>query len=312
MISVVVPVLNEADSLAELHARIAATLADITPDYELIFVDDGSSDGSWDRIVALRARDEHVKGIRFRRNFGKSDALAAGFDAARGEIVFTMDADLQDDPKEIPRFIAKLDEGFDLVSGWKQHRRDPLEKKLPSKLFNAVTSWVSGVRLHDFNCGFKCYRSEVIKEIHVYGERHRFLPVLASQAGFLIGEIPVEHHARQYGTSKFGLERYARGFLDLLTLTFLGMYRKRPAHFFGGVGMLLLVAGVLIEVYIIFLKLLTGTIQGRYPLLLAGLLLTIVGVQFVTFGLLSELLISRERERHAAAHSIRECIGVDR
>jgi glycosyltransferase involved in cell wall biosynthesis len=310
-ISLVIPVYNEADSLNELYKQVVAAVKPLDAEYEVIFVDDGSRDGSWERITDLHQDDSHVRGLRFRRNFGKSDALAAGFAAVRGDIVFTLDADLQDDPKEVPRFLSKLDEGYDLVSGWKKERKDPLEKRLPSKLFNAVTSWVSGVKLHDFNCGFKCYRSEVVKQIHVYGERHRFMPVLAAQEGFRIGEIPVEHHARKHGVSKFGWERYARGLLDLITLSFLGMYRKRPAHFFGGIGLLLLLAGVVIDVYIILLKIVTSTIQGRYPLLLAGLLLTIVGVQFVTFGLLSELLVSRERESHAVPHPVQEHVGFD-
>ncbi len=307
-ISIIIPVYNEQDSLAELHSRIDAVLIALNKSYEVVFIDDGSTDASWQVIEELSRSFPQVRAIQFRRNFGKSEALAAGFERVRGEIVFTMDADLQDDPKEIPNFIAKLNEGFDVVSGWKQKRHDPLEKRLPSKLFNAVTSYLSGVKLHDFNCGFKCYHNDVIKEIEVYGERHRFIPVLAHQRGFKTGELVVEHHARKHGKSKYGFERYVRGLLDLITLVFLTGYAKRPGHFFGSIGLLTLLAGFVIDMYIVYIKIRFGAIAPRYPLMFVGILLTIVGVQFITFGLLAELLLSRSKEGHIPGHSVRKIL----
>ena len=309
-VSIVIPVYNEQDSLYTLYDNIVTAINRINKSYEIIFIDDGSTDDSWHVIEKLSQKDNNVKGIKFRRNFGKAEALSAGFELAKGSLIFTMDADLQDDPAEIPNFIAKIEEGFDVVSGWKKTRHDPLEKRLPSKLFNAVTSKLSGLKLHDFNCGFKCYRNEVVKELRVYGERHRFLPVLAHQSGFSVAEIPVQHHARQHGVSKYGFERYIRGLLDVITLTFLGAYKKRPSHFFGGTGLLFMLCGGGIDIYIILLKIFTGTIQRKYPLLVAGVMITIVGVQFITLGLLAELIISSNRDSHIMIPSIKNKVNI--
>jgi len=303
-ISFVIPVYNEEGSLDELYSQICSSATATGKNWEVLFIDDGSTDTSWEIMERLAKEDARIHAIKFRRNFGKSEALSAGFARVNGDIIFTMDADLQDDPKEIVHFMEKIDEGYDVVSGWKKKRHDPLEKRLPSKLFNATTSKLSGVKLHDFNCGFKCYRKAVIDEIQVYGERHRFIPVLAHQRGFKIGELIVEHHARKHGESKFGLERYVRGLIDLVTLVFLTGYSKRPGHFFGGLGLLTGGAGLLIDLYIIYIKLRYGTISPRYPLMFSGVMLTIVGVQFITFGLISELLISRSKEGHISGYSI--------
>ncbi|MGH2617853.1 MAG: glycosyltransferase family 2 protein, partial [Thermomicrobiales bacterium] len=227
-LSVVVPAMNEEGNIPALHGAIAAVLEPAAIPFEIIFVDDGSTDGTWAAIEAIAARDRRVAGLRHRRNFGKARGLATGFSVASGDVVVTMDADLQDDPAEIPRFLDKLDEGFDLVSGWKQRRQDPLGKTLPSRVFNTTVRVVSGVRLHDFNCGFKAYRRDVLRDIRLYGELHRFTPVLAHAEGFRVGELPVRHHPRRWGSSKYGWSRLIKGFLDLLTVTFLTEYRQRP------------------------------------------------------------------------------------
>jgi glycosyltransferase involved in cell wall biosynthesis len=278
----------------------------------LILVDDGSTDGTWQAIEALSERDRRVVGLRHRRNFGKARGLATGFAAARGDLILTMDADLQDDPTEIPRFLAKLDEGFDLVSGWKQRRQDPLGKTLPSRLFNATVRAVSGVPLHDFNCGFKIYRAEVVRSIRLYGELHRFTPVLAHAEGFRVGELPVRHHPRRWGTSKYGWSRLVKGFLDLLTVTFLTEYRQRPMHVLGVPGVLALSTGGLIGLWLTAEKILTGASIGNRPLLLLAVLLVLVGVQFFGLGLLGELLVHGEHGHENAARTapIRQTVGM--
>lgn len=296
-ISVVIPLYNERESLPELVRRLRETLSALPGrSWELLLVDDGSTDGSIDEIRRARAEDPRVRFIRFRRNFGKSDALHAGFAAARGAVIFTMDADLQDDPKEIPRFLELLDQGpWDLVSGWKKVRHDPLSKTLPSRLFNRVTSAASGVRLHDFNCGFKCYRRAVVEALEVYGELHRFLPALAHMKGFRVTEMVVEHHARRFGSSKFGLNRFINGFLDLLTVVFTARYLKKPMHFFGPVSLVITGSGLLINGWLAFAKLvLDQPINGR-PLLFLGMLLLIVGVQLLSLGLLGEMLTRQQK-----------------
>ena len=234
--------------------------------------------------------------MRLRRNFGKAAALQAGFEEAQGEIVVTIDGDLQDDPSEIPRLLAKLDEGFDLVSGWKTKRRDPLSRRIPSRIFNAVTGRLSGLRLHDLNCGLKAYRAEVVRGLRIYGELHRFIPVLAHYRGFRVAELPVNHRPREHGRSRYGMERYVRGFLDLLTVTFMGRYRHRPLHLFGGLGLLLGAIGTLLLGYLTVLKLM-GEAIGHRPLLTLGVLLVVVGVQLVSLGLVSELVASHHEER---------------
>jgi glycosyltransferase involved in cell wall biosynthesis len=303
VISVVVPLRNEEQSLGPLLAEVRAVLDPLERPWELIFVDDGSTDGSFAALTRLHAQHDNVRVIRLRRNFGKAAALAAGFEQAAGDVVVTMDGDGQDDPREIPRLLAKLDEGFDLVSGWKARRRDPLPRRAFSKVFNWVTSRVSGVRLHDMNCGLKAYRVAVVRALNLYGELHRFIPVLAHYEGYRVAELPVHHRPRAHGRSRYGLERYLRGFLDLLTVSFMGRYRHRPLHLFGGLGLLLGAAGFAILVYMTVLKL-SGEAIGHRPLLTLGVLLCVVGLQFFSLGLISELVTSqheqrrRERERN--------------
>lgn len=307
-LSVVIPCFNENGSLVELCRRLVETLEGMGRSFEIVFIDDGSTDGGFETLRRLHGEDSRIKALRFRRNFGKSAALTAGFAAAQGRCVVTMDADLQDDPKEIPRFLEKLAEGFDLVSGWKRRRNDPLEKTLPSRLFNRVTSRLSGVRLHDFNCGFKAYRREVLQEIEIYGEHHRFIPVLAHQKGFRVAEIPVEHHARLHGKSKYGWERYLRGATDLLTVLFLTKYMQRPAHLFGGAGVTLGGLGFAICTYMSVLWFVGERPIGNRPLLLLGVLLLITGVQFVSIGLLGEM-ITKSGRGGAAEYSLVERLG---
>jgi len=288
-ISIVVPLLNEKDSLHELSDRIGQALKNYS--YEIILVDDGSDDGSWDVIEALSSVDKCVRGIKLRRNYGKSSALQAGFMEATGKYIVTMDADLQDDPFEIPAMIKKLKDGADLVSGWKKVRHDPISKTVPSRFFNAVTRWTTGIHLHDFNCGLKAYRREVTEHIHLYGELHRYVPLLAKWQGFgNIEEQEVKHHPRQYGTTKFGLSRFMNGFLDLVTLLFVNRYMQRPMHFFGTIGVLLTVVGTLINLYIAVLKIFWGQPIGDRPLLFLGILLVVIGVQFFSIGFLGEMV----------------------
>ena len=255
MISVVVPLLNEEHSLEELYAEIAGALEARGEEFEVVFVDDGSTDGSMAVLSRLHDELANVVVIHLRRNFGKAAALQAGFLEAVGDVVVTIDADLQDDPAEIPQLLAKLDEGFDLVSGWKTRRNDPVARRLFSKIFNWVTGAVSGVHLHDVNCGLKAYRAEVLHGMRIYGELHRFIPVLAAYRGFRIAEIPVNHRARQHGRSRYGPERYLRGFFDLLSVTFMGRYRHRPLHLFGGLGLLMGAVGFVFLLYLTMLKL---------------------------------------------------------
>jgi glycosyltransferase involved in cell wall biosynthesis len=296
VISVVVPLLNEERTLETLYAEIATALDPQGDEFEVIFVDDGSSDGS--RSVLTRLHDElaNVVVVHLRRNFGKAAALQAGFLEATGDMIVTIDADLQDDPAEIPKLLAKLDEGFDLVSGWKTRRNDPFFRRLFSRVFNSATGAVSGVRLHDVNCGLKAYRSEVLQGMRLYGELHRFIPILAAYRGFRVAEIPVNHRPRQHGRSRYGPERYLRGFLDLLSVTFMGRYRHRPLHLFGGLGVLMGAVGFIVLLYLTMLKV-WGHGIGHRPLLTLGVLLVVVGIQFVSLGLLSELITSQHEER---------------
>ena len=312
-LSIVVPAMNEEGNILALHRAIVDVLESTGITFELILIDDGSTDGTWQVIEALSARDRRVVGLRHRRNFGKARGLATGFAAASAELVVTMDADLQDDPAEIPRFLTKLDEGFDLVSGWKQRRQDPLGKTLPSRIFNATVRAVSGVPLHDFNCGFKIYRADVVRSIRLYGELHRFTPVLAHAEGFRVGELPVRHHPRRWGTSKYGWSRLIKGFLDLLTVTFLTEYRQRPMHVLGVPGIVALATGGLIGLWLTAEKILTGASIGNRPLLLLAVLLVVVGVQFFGLGLLGELLVHGEQghERAPLRASVRQTVGLE-
>jgi glycosyltransferase involved in cell wall biosynthesis len=296
VISVVVPVHDEERTVALLYDELESALQPLGRSWEAVFVDDGSTDGSFASLTRLHNAHDNVRVIRLRRNFGKAAALAAGFAHAEGDVVVTIDADLQDDPAEIPRLLAKLDEGFDLVSGWKAHRRDPVTRRVLSKIFNWVTGRVSGLRLHDLNCGLKAYRAEVVRGLRLYGELHRFIPVLAHYRGHRIAELPVNHRPREHGRSRYGVERYVRGFLDLLTVSFIGRYRYRPLHLFGGLGLLLGALGFGVLLYLTVLKI-DGHAIGQRPLLFLGVLLMVVGLQFFSLGLISELITSQHEER---------------
>jgi len=289
-VTFVIPVYNEEKSLATLAGMIQQQMNSLGADFEILFVDDGSVDSSFQVIKGLREESKNIKVIKFRRNVGKSNALDEAFKLSKGDIVFTMDADLQDDPTEIPRFIEKIDEGFDLVSGWKQKRKDPVfSKNMPSKLFNFMIGAVSGLKLHDYNCGFKAYRKDVVKRLSLYGDLHRYIPALVHAMGFKVTEIPVKHQARPFGKSKYGLERFFHGFFDFVTVVFLTKYLKRPMHFFGWLGSLCSLAGFLVCSYLSFLWLLNEPI-GTRPLLILGVLLLLVGVQLFSAGLIAEMI----------------------
>ncbi len=298
MISVVVPVHNEELAVEPLLAELRVALDGTGEDYEIVFVDDGSTDGTFAALTRAHASCGAVRVVRLRRNFGKAAALDAGFREASGDVVITIDGDLQDDPAEIPRLLAKLSEGFDLVCGWKTTRRDPLRRRLPSKLFNRVTGAISGLRLHDMNCGLKAYRAEVVNGLRLYGELHRYIPVLAHYRGYRVAELAVNHRPRTHGRSRYGIERYLRGFLDLLTVTFMGRYRYRPLHLFGGVGLLVGAMGGAILAYLAAVKI-GGAAIGHRPLLTLGVLLVVVGIQLLSLGLLSELITGQHEERLA-------------
>jgi glycosyltransferase involved in cell wall biosynthesis len=288
-LSIIIPVHNEEENILELYERLYSTLSlpsliEIT--YEIIFIDDGSTDGTFEEINKIK--NSKVKVVRFQRNYGKAAALSCGFKRSKGDFVITMDGDLQDDPKEIPRFIEEL-KRYDMVSGWKNKRQDPISKTLPSKVFNRLTRFITGVKVHDFNCGYKAYNNYVIKNINLYGELHRYIPALVYWKGYTVGEIEVEHHPRVHGESKYGIERLLKGFLDLITVTFLMMYKKRPLHVFGGIGILFGLSGVIISIYLIVLWAI-GLKIGDRPLLMLGILLTVTGAQFISLGLIGELI----------------------
>ena len=299
-ISVIIPVFNEQDSLPELHNWIVRVMDGHGYSYEIIFVNDGSNDGSWDEIEKLAGLNSHVKGVNFTRNYGKSAALDMGFSKAKGEVVITMDADLQDSPDEIPELYELIvGEGYEIVSGWKKKRHDPITKTIPSRFFNWVTRVISGIKLHDFNCGLKAYKNKVVKNIHIYGEMHRYIPLIAKWNGFSnIGEKVVEHRPRKYGETKFGLERFLNGFLDLISVSFVNRYKRRPMHFFGTLGTVSFLAGFFITSWLIFDKI-YGLYQGRavrditaQPLFFLALVALIVGVQLFLTGFLAEMLTS--------------------
>ena len=289
-LSVVIPLYNEEKSLEELYNRTTLSLQSLSDSFELIFIDDGSTDNSFSVLKDLHKKDSRVKAIRLRKNFGKAAALSAGFKDAKGEIIVTLDADLQDLPEEIPALIKKMDEGYDLVSGWKFKRKDPFLRKIASRVFNSVTSFYTRVKIHDFNCGLKCYRREVIEEIELYGELHRYIPAIANWKGFKVGEVKVNHRPRVHGRSKYGSERYLRGLFDLMTVIMLTKYPQKPLHFFGLLGTILSIAGLAINIYMAVLRL-SGKWIGNRPLLLLGILLLILGVQFIFFGLMGELIV---------------------
>jgi glycosyltransferase involved in cell wall biosynthesis len=296
LVSVVVPLLNEEATLAALHAEVMAALDAAGLAWEIVFVDDGSTDGSYAELVRLHGAFPNVRVVRLRRNLGKAVALAVGFDVAAGDVLVSIDADLQDDPAEIPMLIAKLAEGFDLVTGWKRDRKDPYARRLVSHVYNAATGLATGVRLHDMNCGLKAYRAEVLQEVKLYGERHRFVPVLAHHLGYSVTELPVNHRPRASGKSRFGIERYLRSPFDLLTIVFMGRYRYRPLHLFGGVGLVFGLVGFAILIMLTIEKI-GGASIGRRPLLLLGVLLVVVGVQFLSLGLIGEMLTSQHEEK---------------
>jgi glycosyltransferase involved in cell wall biosynthesis len=313
LVSLVIPVLNERESLALLFAEIAEVAPGLDARLEVIFIDDGSTDGSWDAIRELAAGDDRVRGIRFRRNFGKAAALQAGFEAARGAVVMTLDADLQDDPHEIPNFLAAVRGGLDVVSGWKKVRLDPWHKVFPSRVFNRLVGWMTGLHLHDHNCGFKAYRAEVLREVQIYGELHRFVPILAAARGFKVGELVIHHRRRKFGRSKYRWQRFVKGFLDLFTVHFLTKFGRRPQHVLGsyglgcGCGGLLgmLLFGVLIAVAVALHESLPASLMGLY---LFGLALSFAGVvlggQLFATGLVAELVVARkmtEREPFSIA-----------
>ncbi|MBI3649882.1 MAG: glycosyltransferase family 2 protein [Acidobacteria bacterium] len=289
-ISVVVPMYNERPSLAELAKRLVQVLTPLADHYEIIFVDDGSLDDSIELLQELHAHNPKLRYIRFRRNFGKSAALAAGFRAARYDILVTIDADLQDLPEQIPLLVRKLHEGYDLISGWRHQRRDKLSRRISSQIYNRTTNWLTGVRLHDINCGLKCYRRQVLDEVMVYGERHRFIPVLASYRGFRLSEVQVEHSRREHGKSRFGVERIFGGIFSLMTVILMTRYTNRPLHFFGVLGMLLGLVGACIDAYLVIGRVFFDNWLSNRPVLIIGTLLIIVGLQFILFGLLAEMI----------------------
>ncbi len=311
LISIVVPVLDESESLEELGQTLLNVAATHGLNFEVIFVDDGSRDGSWDKIRRLATSDPRIRGIRFRRNFGKAAALAAGFDAALGKVVLQMDADLQDDAAEIPKFLAKLGDGFDVVNGWKRVRKDPWHRIWSSRVFNWLVSRVTGLKLHDHNCGFKCFRAEVVKELHLYGELHRFIPVMAHARGYRVAELPVEHHPRRYGRSKYRFYRFIKGLLDLLTVVFLTVFGQRPLHLLGGIGLPVSLLGVAGLSYLAVCWVVArfgvsgfGPIGNR-PLLIYSLACLTIGFQMLAIGFLGEL-ITAQSIRNEHKYSIAE------
>jgi glycosyltransferase involved in cell wall biosynthesis len=304
-LSLVIPVYNEVDSLPELFEKLVTVLTAQQCSYEIIFIDDGSTDGTFEGVRALHQQDRrHVRVLSFRRNFGKTAALVAGFDNCRGKVIITMDADLQDDPEEIPKFLDKLAEGYDLVSGWKKDRQDPWTKTFPSKIFNKMVSSSTGIHIHDFNNGFKAYRREVTEELKLYADLHRLIPVLATWKGFRVAEIPVKHHPRTHGKSKFGAGRFAKGLLDFFKVLFLTRYMQKPLHLFGTIGVILAGIGVIFGMYLTEEHFRVGNIGSR-PLLDFSILLIVTGVQLFSLGLLGEML-RHVSYRRAEEYSIRQ------
>lgn len=316
MLSIIIPVLNEADSLRELISQIQTSCRQNDIAFEVLFIDDGSTDRSWIVIGELAAEHSEIRAIRFRRNFGKAAALTAGMRAAHGDLILMMDADLQDDPAEIPSFIRRMGDGFDVVNGWKERRLDPWHKVYPSKVFNAMVGCLTGLKLHDHNCGLKLFKSEVAQELHIYGELHRFIPVLAHSRGFRVAELPVKHRSRVHGSSKYGVRRFLRGFLDLLTVTFLTGYGRRPQHMLGAFGLGLFSLGV---VGLSYLGLLWGLMHlipvltvepiGGRPLLAYSIGALLLGAQLISLGLLAELIVAYTG-REQDTYSVREEIGA--
>ena len=308
-LSFVIPAYNEAESLDQLYKEILENVND--HQYEIVFVDDGSSDGSFEKMQAIALKDANVKIIQFRKNFGKAAGLQTGFDVADGDVIFTMDADLQDDPIEIQNFLKKLEEGYDLVTGWKRKRKDPINKTWPSKLANSVMANSFNLKLHDFNCGFKAYRKEVVDELDIYGEMHRYIPALAHAKGFKVAEIPVNHRKREFGRSKYGAERYFRSFLDLLTVKLVTGFTHSPLYLFGRIGTGFSLTGFIIALYLTVMKLGFGHPLSNRPLLYLATLLIIIGLQFFSIGLLGELIVNQSRKANKDTKiSIKQKINI--
>ena len=290
-LSFIIPVRNEEDSILQLVSEIKKEVSKIKKTYEIIFIDDGSADKTFQIIKTLTKKDAKIKALKLRGNWGKSVALSIGFQVATGDLIFTMDGDLQDNPKEIPHFLNEINKGYDLVSGWKKKRNDPIGKTLPSKVMNALVRLLTGVKIHDMNCGFKVYKKEAVQSLNLHGDLYRFIPIIAQKQNFKVGEMIVEHRARKFGKSKYGLGRFLSGWLDLLTVFFLVRYLRRPGHFFGFIGMALLSIGSLIGLYMSYLVITTGSIQNHHPLLFFGVMLIILGVNLIMTGLLAEMLL---------------------
>lgn len=306
MISFIIPVYNEEESLKELHGNIFKVMKEVGKPCEILFINDGSTDRSPEVIREIIATDDRVKTVNLRKNFGKSVALNLGFKRANGDLIFTMDSDLQDDPIEIPNFLKAIEEGADLVTGWKVNRHDPKEKTIPSKVFNTIVSIMSGLKLKDYNCGFKCYKKRVTQEVRLYGELHRFVPFLAYKKGFKVKEIPVKHHERKFGVSKFGPERYARGFFDLLTVVFITNYLKRPMHLFGWIGAFFFFTGLLIFSYLFFGRWIFGESVGTSPLFSISILMLGNGIQIFIIGLVAELIVHNKEREDINSYSVRD------
>lgn len=302
-LSFVIPSRDEEKSVELLYKKIIKVMGGLKKSFEIIFIDDGSTDKTFTILENLHEKDNKVKVIKLRGGFGKSVALQTGFDNAKGQIIFTLDADLQDDPEEISKFLDKLDEGYDMVSGWKKIRHDPISKTFPSKIGNSITRFLTGIKIHDLNCGFKAYKKIVVDNLNLYGELYKYIPVLAEKQNFKVGEIIVSHHPRKFGRSKFGWQRNIKGFLDMLTIVFLTTYMQKPAHFFGTVGLLSFFSGFVIGLYITYLRITTGSIQFRHPLLYLGMLFMIIGIQLITTGLIAELILSfNQKEKSTTNH----------
>ena len=290
-LSFIIPVRNEEDSILQLVSEIKKEVLKIKKTYEIIFIDDGSTDKTFQIIKTLAKKDAKIKALKLRGNWGKSVALSIGFQAAVGDLIFTMDGDLQDNPTEIPHFLNEINKGYDLVSGWKKKRNDPIGKTLPSKVMNTLVRLLTGVKIHDMNCGFKVYKKEAVQSLNLHGDLYRFIPIIAQKQNFKVGEMVVEHRSRKFGKSKYGLSRFLSGWLDLLTVFFLVRYLRRPGHFFGFIGMVLLSIGSLIGLYMSYLVIATGSIQNHHPLLFFGVMLIILGVNLIMTGLLAEMLL---------------------
>lgn len=305
-VSFVIPARNEEKSIIRLYKEILQELKKLNKSYEIIFIDDGSIDNTFKIFAELHNKDKNVTAIKLRGPFGKSAALSVGFLQAKSEVIITMDADLQDNPKEIPNFIEKINEGYDLVSGWKKKRHDPISKKIPSKIGNWLTRLMTGVKIHDLNCGYKAFRKEVVKNLNLYGELYKYIPVIAAHQNFKIGEIVVSHRKRLYGKSKFGWQRNIKGLLDLLTITFITGYIHRPGHFFGTLGIISFFIGFVIGLYITYLRITTGGIQYRQPLLMFGILAMVIGIQLITTGLLAEMITSFNQRKFESKNYVKK------